>query len=149
MEPEFKTYSFLGETKQDRALPRVGTIHIEGPFPGSDGNFYPNHEVFGICEGGSYPLFAKFNVERDERTRKVLSVRSHNVWARIPGTSYDGKEDFVHTFYLYDYEVGDYLGEGKTLHGVRMRIELDEPFSFDPDKEYEGIKGYDPAWLDA
>lgn len=144
-----KYYDFTsGKQKEDRTMPRVGTLHISGDFDGSDNNFYPNHEVFGKCKGGSYPLYAKYEVERDYHDPRVVkSILNDSVFANIPGTSYDGKEDFNHPFHIYGYEVGEYLGEGKEVRGVRFRIELDKPFSFDPNNKYKGLKGYDRDWL--
>lgn len=138
-----------GKEKDDRTLPRVGTLHISGDFDGSDCNFYPKHEVFGRCKGGSYPLYAKYDVERDYDDPHVVKyVHNDGAFADIPGTSYDGKVSFNHPFRIYGYEVGDYLGEGKEMKGVRFRIELDEPFYFDPDDDFKGIQGYDRAWLE-
>lgn len=146
MKPEFLTYSFLGETKPDHSLPRIGTLYVSDDYHGSDCNFYPNHEVFGICSKGEYPLYAKFDFVRDERTNRIVGARSKSVFASVPGTSYDGKVGFHHPFNVYDYEVGEYLGEGKTHRGVTFRMSLDEPFHLGTEK-YEGILGYDLGWL--
>lgn len=144
-----KYYDFVSrKQKEDRTMPRVGTLHVSGDFDGSDNNFYPNHEVFGKCKGGSYPLYAKYNVEWDHDDPRVIkSVRSDSVYANIPGTSYDGKSSFNHPFRIYCYEVGEYLGEGKEMRGVGFRIELDEPFRFDPNEKYAGLQGFDRDWL--
>lgn len=144
-----KYYDFVSRKEtEDRTMPRVGTLYVSGDFDGSDGNFYPNHEVFGKCKGGTYPLYAKYSVERDwEGTREIRYIHSDRVFASIPGTSYDGKENFTHSFSLYGYEVGEYLGEGKEAKGVKFRIELDEPFHFDPNDKYKGLQGYDRDWL--
>lgn len=146
-----KYYDFVsGQQKEDRTMPRVGTLHVSGDFNGSDNNFYPNHEVFGRCKGGSYPLYAKYNVERDrEGNYEIRFIHSDTVFTDIPGTSYDGKEGFTHPFRIYGYEVGEYLGEGKEMRGVRFRIELDEPFHFDPNEKYAGLQGFDRDWLDS
>ena len=145
-----KYHDFVsGKEKEDRTMPRVGTLHVSGDFDGSDNNFYPNHEVFGRCKGGSYPLYAKYDVERDwEGTREIRFIHNDSVYANIPGTSYNGKEDFNHPFRIYGYEIGEYLGRGKEARGVTFRIELDEPFRFDPKYKYLGIQGFDRAWID-
>ena len=145
-----KYYDFVsGKEKENRSIPRVGTLHVSGDFDGSDNNFYPNHEVFGRCKGGSYPLYATYCWEQDyDNPRVIKHILNDSIFADIPGTSYDGGSSFNHPFRIYGYEVGEYLSEGKEMRGVRFRIELDEPFHFDPNDEFKGIQGYDRAWLE-
>ena len=145
---EFIKYIDLasGKEKEDRTMPRVGTLHVSGDFDGSDNNIYPNHEVFGRCRGGSYPLYAKYTVEWEGV--RIQAVHNDGVFADIPGASNDGKGGFLHPFRIYCYEIGDYLGGGKEERGVKFRIELDEPFHFDHNEKYVGLQGFDIAWLD-
>lgn len=137
-----------GKERENRSIPRVGTLHVSGDFDGSDCNFYPNHEVFGRCKGGSYPLYGTYCTERDYDDPRVIKyIRNDSLFARIPGLSDDGKVSFNYPFRIYSFLVGEYLGEGKEEMGVRFRIELDEPFHFDPNEKYAGLKGFDIDWL--
>jgi len=140
----FKYHDYLtNKDLEDRAMPRVGTLIIKGDFEGSDCNFYPNHEVFGECKAGSYPLYGKFKIVKGYYT----TVFHDSVFANIPGVNAEGKS-FEYPFRIYGHEVGEYLGEGKKRRGTTFRIELDEPFHFDPEEPYKGLQGYDLTWED-
>lgn len=130
--------------REDRTMPRIGTLIVTKDFEGSDCNLYPDCEVFGICKKGRYPLYAKVSADYDSESRWFIHVRIDTVFASVPGTSYDGKIGFRYPFRIYDYEIKEYVGEGTPL----FRIELDPPFYVDQQKKYECIQGFDPLWLD-
>lgn len=135
------------DPQYDRSRPRIGTLVVVHDFDGSDCNFYPNHEVFGRCTKGEYPLYGEFEFRRDERTYRPIGVAyMKDAYAHIPGTSYDGKVGFHHPFHIYGYEVGEYLGDGKETRNTIFRIVLDAPFSFDGGKR--DVVGYDMQWLE-
>lgn len=143
--PKFHQYSFLGETRTDYSLPLVGSISIDRDFPGSDANFYPNHEVFGTCPKGEYPLYGKFCIARDPKTGRPTHAYCEHVIAHVPGTSYDGNEGFVHPIFLYPFDVAKYVcDEGREMRGAIARITLNEPFGI----EGNTVVGYDLAWLE-
>lgn len=129
----------------DKTRPRIGKVVVSDDFHGSDGNFYPNHEVFGVCRKGEYPLYGQFEFRRDEtHSRPIEPLYMHSAIAHIPGVSYDGKTRFEYPFHIYGYEVGEYLG-GRKLKDVSFSIVLDEPFRFDEGEK--GVVGYDMAWM--
>ena len=133
--------------KEDRSTPVIGILIIDEPFHASDENFYPNHEVFGVCEAGRYPLYGQFEFLRDERTyAPIRPLYLNHAFASIPGTSDDGKVGFHNPFCIYGYEVSEYLGEGKVRFGVRHRIVLNEPFRLD-EQGFGSVVGYDMNWL--
>ena len=133
--------------KESRSTPVIGVLIVDGPFHASDANFYPNHEVFGVCEAGEYPLYGHFEFLRDSKTGDIVDSYLDYAFASIPGTSDDGKIGFHNPFHIYGYEVSKYLGEGKMRHGVRHRIVLDKPFYIDERSYGRSVAGYDMAWL--
>lgn len=142
--PKFRQYSFLGETRTDYSLPLVGSISIDRDFPGSDANFYPNHEVFGTCFKGEYPIYGKFEIVRDQNTGKPTHAYCQHLIAHVPGESYDGKEEFLHPVFMYPFDVAKYVCEdGCEMRGAIARITLNEPFMV----EGKSVVGYDLAWL--
>ena len=133
--------------KQDPTTPVIGTLIIDEPFHASDANFYPNHEVFGVCEAGEYPLYGHFEFLRDDATSEIIKpLYLDHAYASIPGTSDDGKIGFHNPFHIYGYEVSKYLGDGMMRHGVRHRIVLNEPFRLD-EQGFGSVVGYDMDWL--
>ena len=135
--------------KEDRIYPRVGTLIVSEDFEGSDCNYYPDCEVFGICKKGRYPLYAKVDADYDPEARKFIHAYIGTVFASVPGTSHDGKIGFRYPFRLYEYEIKKYIGEGDEREpGCNFRIELDPPFYVDQQKMYGCLQGFDPLWLD-
>lgn len=133
--------------KEVRTTPVIGVLIVDGPFRASDENFYTNHEVFGVCEAGKYPLYGHFEFLQDAKTHAVVESYLDYAFASIPGTSHDGKTAFHNPFRINGYEVPKYLGEGKMRHGVRHRIVLDKPFYIDERSYGSSVAGYDMAWL--
>lgn len=143
-----KVYNWYHRCEVDaKDCPKIGSITFETDFDGSDCNFYPNHEVFGKCKGGTYPLYGKFNIERDYNTNKVTFIWDNAAFASIPGTSYDGKEKFTFPFHIYTFDIIEYLGKGKQSRGTRIRIQLDPLFRLSEDGKR--LLGYDKAWLES
>ena len=145
-----KRYDFISRMDvEERDFPRIGTLHVSGEFHSSDGNFYPNHEVFGISQGGSFPVYGKLDIEYDEKNRPVKVRYLKNFFSSVPGVSYDGKEKYSYSFHCYGYELREYLGEGKkNKDGVTFRIELCEPFKLTgDDKFHDKLEGFKLKWL--
>ena len=143
---EFMTYDDLisRSTRERRDSPRIGTLHVAGSFASSDCNFYPNHEVFGTSQGGDFPLYGEFSIDRDERGKPTGRVYLKNAFASVPGVSDDGKEAYRWPFHIYGYEVREYVG-GKEFRKTEFRIELNEPFRLTDGLPY--VDGYDLDWL--
>ena len=143
---EFQKYYSLMDNKEheNKSLPLIGKLIIEGEFDSSDCNFYPNHEVFGRSQGGTFPLYGKMNFEHDPKTGKIMYGYFYSAHASVPGVSHDGKEGYHYPFYLYDYEIKKYLGEGAPFKGTKARIVLDKPFFINQNGR---LDGYDMAWL--
>lgn len=145
-----KHYDFASRMDvEDRHIPRIGTLHVSDEFHSSDGNFYPNHEVFGISQGGSFPVYGKLEFEYDERNRPVKVRYLESFFSNVPGVSYDGKVGYTYPFHRHGYELGEYLGEGKKNgDGVTFRIELCEPFKLTDDDEFhDKLEGFQLKWL--
>ena len=130
-----EVHGFFPEA-EDRSRPRIGTLIVSDDFDSSDGNLYPNHEVFGRSPKGEYPLFGQFDFGAGGPY--LESVR-----ADIPGVEYGGKGTYVYPFHLYGFDVPKFVG-GTTFRKVRFEIALDPPFHLTGDVRRVG--GYDPAW---
>ena len=149
---EFMTYDDLisRSTQERRDIPRIGTLHVTGSFGSSDCNFYPNHEVFGTSQGGDFPLYGEFEIDRDGFGRPTGSVRLKCAFASVPGVTDDGKEAYRWPFHIYGYEVKDYV-HATQMRGLvqkaAFRIELDEPFSLTDGDGLPYVDGYDLDWL--
>ena len=145
-----KHYDFVSRMDvEDRHIPRIGTLHVSGEFHSSDGNFYPNHEVFGKSEGGSFPVYGELDIEYDDRNKPIKVRYLKNFFAHIPGVSYDGKEKYFYSFHRYGYELQEYVGKAKEIKdGVTFRIELLEPFKLIDDGGYhDKLEGFQLKWL--
>ena len=129
-----KRRDFLTDKEEDdKCYPKVGTLRVRskdgsGRFTTSDGNFYPNHEVWGESEDGEFPIYAQYNVERDYDTNKPISAHPYALWASIPGVSKDG-ERYTATFHIYAYELKDFVGKWEGYAYFESTIELEPPFA--------------------
>ena len=113
-------------------FPLCGTLIIDGKHHCSDGNIYARWEVHGVAKPGKYPLYAHIRQEYNHETRTYGKPYCDYVYAHVPGVSYDGKEEFSHTFHLYSFSVNEYIG-GKEIEWYdndrsTVTIVLDPPF---------------------
>ena len=141
---EFLSYEFMGDERELRSCPRIGTLEIVEPL--KDAHYLapcPLDDRWGVAPKATYPLYGKFDWYKAENGWEPKGIYLNRLICRIKAIDCEGKE-FDPSFGPYGYELPEYVGEGRRTMGGLIRIHLDEPFRLD---ERGNLVGYDPVWV--
>lgn len=135
---EFWKYHWLDGEREDRLMPRIGTLAVLEPL--TEAEYLapcPLDDRWGSAQPAEYPAYGVFSDEGG-------FPRLVSFFSLIEAKDREGKP-FRPSFQPYGYRLPDYLRpEGAELWGGKVSIRLNPPFRLSPDGKLEG---YDPSWL--